>query len=82
MRFNIDHIGDNYGKYEPMDDDPEIFLGTIWDRCKKENVVSEQYVIAKTMEIIIHESYHELIDPNLEDPDEIDDHKIYHLLYN
>lgn len=82
MIFNIDHIGDNLGKYEPFDDTIEIFLGTIWHHCKQDNILSEDLLIKKIIDVVVHELYHYVIDPCLEDPEKVDDHKVYKYLYN
>lgn len=81
MIFDLEHIGDNYGEYFPESDHITIYCAKIYQICKLENVISEQYVISKTIETIIHETYHQAIDPCLENPEEYDEHKIFKYLY-
>ena len=81
MIFDIDNIGCDLGKYQPETGEIVIYLANIYDEFIRKFCVFEGYLLAKIIDVIIHEKIHEEIDKCLEgDPDDIDDHKIFKYL--
>lgn len=83
MIFDIENIGDDFGKYEPNSGEIVIFLGTIYHDFKKNNCVLEDLLRLLTVDVIVHEDIHKVIDDCLDgNPEEVDDHKIFKWLVN
>lgn len=81
MIFDVDNIGNDLGKYQPETGEIIIYLANIYDEFIRKFCITENYLINKTIDIIIHEQIHEEIDKCLEDnPVDVDDHKIFKYL--
>jgi hypothetical protein len=80
--FDITNIGDDFGKYTPIDDIVAIFLGTIYHNFKTSNSISENKLLADIIDTIIHEEIHRALDECLDDPNDGDDHTVFRYLVN
>lgn len=81
MIFDIDNIGSDLGEYQPNTGETTIYLANIYDEFMRKFCMTETFLMHKIIDVIIHEDIHEAIDPCLDDdPDTIDDHKIFKFL--
>jgi len=80
--FDIITLGDDLGKYVPIDDNVTIYLGTIYHQFKLAYGVTENKLIYEVIDTINHEELHRALDSCLDDPNDGDDHTIFkHLIH-
>ena len=77
IAFDVITIGDDLGKYVPIDDVITIYLGTIYHHFRQQYGTLENKLIYEVIDTINHEELHRAFDYCLDNPTEYDDHEIF-----
>lgn len=80
MIFDISTLGDDVGRYVPIDDTITIFLRNIYHQFIEQYKTSEILLLHEIVDTISHEELHKAFDECLDNPLLYDDHYIFKFL--